>query len=444
MHNHLFLRSNSIAASLTMTRKKIFIIGQTWPEPTATAAGTRMMQLIECFLEQEWQIMFGSAAQKNSLSIDFLNSPVTPVEIELNNVSFDHILKGFDPDMVVFDRFLSEEQYGWRVRETCPAAIRILDTEDLHCLRKARELALDKSDKNWKAYLQNDIAKREIASIYRSDMSLIISKFEVDLLHEYFKVPVGLLHYLPFLPEPLNSDKIESLPGYEDRHHFMVLGNIKHTPTLDALKYLKRDIWPLIRKELPNAEVHVYGAYFNHHARAFHDERNGFLIKGWIADKKRCFTSSRVCLAPLRFGAGQKGKLLDAMYYGTPSVTTQIGSESMAVAEQWNGFVKNDAAPFALAAVTLYRDRAIWENACQKGFELLTSGFDKEKQCTMLLSRLNRISEGIKDHRKDNFTGSMLWHHLMTSSKYLSRWIELKNLSNNDVIDQQSPPADEQ
>ena len=76
----------------------------------------------------------------------------------------------------MFDRFMVEEQFGWRVAEQCPNALRILDTEDLHCLRKGREKAIKDQALFDKSYLFNDISKREIASIYRCDLSLLFQK----------------------------------------------------------------------------------------------------------------------------------------------------------------------------------------------------------------------------------------------------------------------------
>ena len=100
---------------------------------------------------------------------------------------------------MIFDRFTIEEQFGWRVVEQCPNALRILDTEDLHCLRRGRRMAFKDGKAFDRSYLINDTAKREIASIFRCDMNLIISEVEMTILKEEFKVDEQLLLYLPFL-----------------------------------------------------------------------------------------------------------------------------------------------------------------------------------------------------------------------------------------------------
>lgn len=417
-----------------MLNNRILIIGLIWPEPEATAAGSRMLQLIHFFIKQGYEISFASAGTKSDLSFDFSDLSVSCFDIELNNSSFDVILKKLDPAMVVFDRFLTEEQYGWRVQQTCPDAIRILDTEDLHFLRKSREMALKKGTDNWIQFIQNDTTKREIASIFRSDISLIISQFEYKLLQEEFNIDASLLFYLPFLVDVPGNQHLAELPEFDQRQHFMTIGNFRHQPNLDAVKYLHSHIWPLIRKELPDANLEVYGPYAPEAIKQLHKPQNGFLIKGWIADKKEAFAHSRICLAPLRFGAGQKGKLLDAMLYGTPSITSTIGAEGMEVATKWNGFIEDQTEIFASKAIQLYQDRTLWVNAQKTGYEILRRNYDKQTYEYQFNKKLKLLQKEIIRHRKSNFIGSLLSHHQHQSTKFMSKWIEAKNLLNDKII----------
>ena len=215
----------------------------------------------------------------------------------------------------------------------------------------------------------------------------------------------------------------------------MTIGNFKHQPNLDALKYLHSHIWPIIRKELPQAELNIYGAYAPEAVEQLHNPATGFLIKGWIADKKEAFIQSRICLAPLRFGAGQKGKLLDSMVYGTPSVTTTIGAEGMLNTSNWNGFIENEKEAFALKAVQLYQDQVLWNKAQKNGYALLQKNYDKKAYESTLVKRLESLGKDLDQHRKSNFTGAMLSHHLHQSTKFLSKWIETKNLLNDKIVE---------
>ena len=122
--------------------KQLLIIGHTFPEPSTTAAGSRMMQLIELFKEEKYQITFASTAAVSEKTANLQRQHISIENIKLNDVSFDEFIKKLNPEIVVFDRYITEEQFGWRVSENCPKALKILDTEDLHFLRKARQEAI--------------------------------------------------------------------------------------------------------------------------------------------------------------------------------------------------------------------------------------------------------------------------------------------------------------
>src|SRR5690606_22494590 len=121
--------------------QKLLIIGFVWPEPKSSAAGSRMMQLINAFQSFGYDITFASACAKTDNAFDLKTLNVQTETIQLNHSSFDDFIKQLQPDVVLFDRFMTEEQFGWRVAEHCPTAMRILDTEDLHGLRKGRQQA---------------------------------------------------------------------------------------------------------------------------------------------------------------------------------------------------------------------------------------------------------------------------------------------------------------
>ena len=119
---------------------------------------------------------------------------------------------------------------------------------------------------------------------------------------------------------------------------------------------MKQELWPLLKKELPNAALHVYGAYCPQKAVELNNVKDGFIVKGRAEDAHAVVLAARVVLAPLRFGAGIKGKLIDAMQCGTPSVTTSIGAEGMHANLNWNGFIEDDSSSFVKSAIKLYTD----------------------------------------------------------------------------------------
>ncbi len=412
--------------------KSIVIIGFVWPEPETTAAGTRILQLIEIFQKQDFKITFCSTALKTKNSYPLEKLGIETISITLNNRNFDDFIKKTNPTMVLFDRFLTEEQFGWRIAEICPNAIRILDTEDLHFLRKTRKQ--NKVNESLKLEdFNNDITKREMASIYRCDLSLIISKFELQLLTNLFKIDPEILLYIPFIFDALSANTINLQPTFDQRQDFMTIGNFKHEPNWNAVLHLKTTIWPLLKKEIPDAKLHVFGAYAPDKAKQLHNEKEGFLIEGWVENKQKAFENARVCLAPLQFGAGLKGKLIDSMLFGTPSVTTTIGAEGMHDSIPWNGFIADDPKEFVSNSVALYSSKEIWNQSQKNGYTIINQCYTKEVFETLFFDKLYKIEENLEKHRAKNFIGSMLLHHSLKSTKFLSKWIEEKNRNNQNL-----------
>lgn len=425
--------------------KTLLIVGYVWPEPNSSAAGSRMMELIHIFLQQHWSVIFASAASLSEHRADLLSIGVTEQAIELNNSSFDDYVAQLQPDAVMFDRFFTEEQFGWRVEQACPNALRILNTEDLHSLRHIRQKMLKQSQRPlhneidrqsvqpvlagsaelFEKMSEDDMSQREIAAIFRCDLTLIISEFEMDLLIKYFNVPERLLHYCPFLTT--TALEKSDLPDFTAREHFIAIGNFRHEPNWDSVCYLKYAIWPLIRSQLPFAQLHVYGAYPPPKALQLHKPQQGFHVKGWADDAINVIKQARVCLAPLRFGAGLKGKLMDAMRTGTPSVTTPIGAEGMCDGLAWGGAVASSAQGIAEAAIELYLNEPLWNMAQRQGFAILSEHLGKQDQAKLLVERLAELRETFLQERQQNFIGNMLRHHSHKSTQYMSQWIEAKN-----------------
>ena len=406
--------------------QQLLIIGYVWIEKT-TGAGNRMLQLLNVFKNQNYTITFATPAQKTENSLNLAELGVEEKSIELNSSSFDDFIKEQQPDVVLFDRFMMEEQFGWRVAEYCPKALRVLDTEDLHFLRKTRHQQLKKGKQfSTEALLKSEEAKREIAAILRCDMSLIISTYEMQLLKDVFKVDESILYHLPFLLSSIDEKVVKKWKSFEERQHFVFIGNFFHAPNVDAVLQLKT-IWKTIRKQLPEAELHIYGAYATQQIQQLHKPKEGFIIKGFAEDALEVVKSARVVLAPIRFGAGIKGKLTEAMECGTPSVTTSIGAEGMHENLPWNGFIEDDFEKFANKAIELYTYDILWKKSQQKGIAIINSIYDKEKLAFSFVNKIKEIQENLETHRTQNFLGSLLQHQTLQATKFMSKWIEEKN-----------------
>jgi len=414
---------------------KLLIIGYVWPEPNSSAAGLHMQTLMEVFISMGWHITFSSPAALSEHMLPLQEMGIDQAEIVLNCNSFDDFVRELAPDAVVFDRYMMEEQFGWRVAEHCPNALRILETCDLACLRDARQQHFKKHQRInpeiTQSLLFTEMAQREIAAIHRCDLSLIISEVEMDILRDLFRVDPGLLVYYPFLLDPVTPAEKEKLPSFEERQHFISIGNFRHAPNWDAVRFLKESLWPLIRKQLPKAELHIYGAYPPPKATALHNAKQGFLVKGWADSASEVMQQARINLAPVRFGAGLKGKLSDGMSYGTPSITTSIGAEGLNAELSWGGAISDDAQTLADAAVALYNNPAQWYEQQAQGFAVHNQRFNKTTHAVVLRNAIESTQNNLAQHRLNNFTGAMLQHHTLKSTKYMSQWIAEKNKKEN-------------
>ncbi|MFI3045519.1 glycosyltransferase family 4 protein [Pseudomonas coronafaciens] len=432
---------------------RLLIIGYVWPEPRSSAASGHMMQLIQCFLEQGWQITFASPATEGEHRADLVSLGIREVHIELNSSSFDVFVGELQPDIVLFDQFMIEEQFGWRVEQQCPDALRILETSDFQSLRHARHQMIKDAPDNLRDVFEHshsklfpliaatDLAQREVASLFRCDLNLMTSDVEIELLTSEFGVPASLLHWCPLM--------IDGVPDgfrpFAERAHFLSIGNFRHAPNWDAVLWMKTAIWPLIRQQLPDAQLHIYGAYTPPKAAALHKAAQGFHVKHWAEDALDVMSNARVCLVPLRFGAGIKGKLMDAMLCGTPSVTTPIGAEAMSGGLPWPGLIADSPESIAAAAVRLYQDQELWFEAQDAGRTLLQTRFQHRPHCDSLVARILALLDRLPAHRLANFTGSMLRHHHHKSTKYMAQWIEAKNRVRDESPTQALPetPASE-
>lgn len=420
---------------------KVLVIGYVWPEPRSSAASGHVMQILETFVTQGWDITFASPAGVGEHKADLASMGIVECAIELNSSSFDTFVSELAPDIVLFDQFMMEEQFGWRVEQHCPQALRVLETSDLQSLRHARHQRLkdrlkasdDLNDfaslfapdlpQEFALMADTDLAKREIAALLRCDLNLMVSPVEIELLIEQFKLPPSVLHWCPLMLDL----PTQAFVPFEDRAHFLSIGNFRHAPNWDAVLWMKTTLWPLIRQQLPGAQLHIYGAYTPPKATALHNPAQGFHVMNWAEDALQVMSAARICLAPLRFGAGIKGKLIDAMLCGTPNITTPTGAEGMAGGMPWPGAIAQTAQDLADAAVRLYQDQTRWTQAQDAGVALLAAHYRQSVHGPALIERLQQCRDNLKQLRQQNFLGAMLRHHQHKSTQYMSQWIEEKN-----------------
>lgn len=414
---------------------KILWITPIWPEITSSAAGVRTHQLLTILKRRGYEVTINSPCRTNAFRNALENERFSTVSYKPNDSEFDSYISSLNPNIVIFERFMIEEQFGWRVKEKCPDAVRILDTIDLHFLRRARERKLEHIEKDSLVpspllpyELRIDDSLREIAAIYRSDLSLILSKFEMDLLTSEFGVPEELMTLCRFSP-PLSRN----VSGFESRKNFVAIGNFRHAPNVDSYRILQSGLWKSIRQHIESLtgekpELHIYGAYVPREFMKLDNESEGFRIKGWSGNAQETLQQYRLNLAPLRFGAGIKGKILDGWAAGTPCVASSIAAEGMYEKTVFGGIIEDNIDLYVSKAARLYSDQSSWEESQKNGYYLLENLFAEEVIEKNFIEALGNCVKDRKERRMRNFIGDMLWYHQNRSTEYFSRWIEVKDM----------------
>lgn len=374
-----------------------------WPEPESSAAGVRTRELMESLLERGWEVHAWSPSKENAFSEALTRLGVHCRVQAPNDASADPELARLAPHAVIFDRFVMEEQFGWRVREACPRAALVVDTQDLHFVRRARERG--------EPFESGTDFVRELSSLYRADLALVVSAWERDLLLRY-GFPETQLEWLPLFA------RVESeIVPRSRREGLAFLGNFRHPPNLDGVKWLARELWPLVKEF--GVPLHLYGAYPPESVSALAQE--GIHVHGPVNDHRAALSRHVASLAPLRFGAGIKGKVLESWCTGTPVVGTPVAFEGMGKSV---GLEFVDAETFTSAVKRVTGDQEEWQRLSQEGLAHARECFGGHE--AHWAERLTRLVAEREDVREKNLVGRLLRHSQANATKYFSRWIEEK------------------
>ncbi len=420
-----------------------------WPQPSFSAASQRSLQLIQHLLDAGFEVIVSADGPflpglHGLQSLEAMGCRC--LRLRANDPEALEAISQIMPQVVLFDKFTTEEKFGWQVSLKAPQALRVLDTIDLHWLRKGREAQvkeLDRQDSGpWSdhsilkspgtsaliAQASGDLFERELASIYRCDTALLVSEVERDILQQWCQVPAYQLFTNQLCYQTL-ADFVPSSIEFTYRQNFYFIGNFRHTPNLDAVHWLKQILWPQIRQGIRDqgidGDLHVYGASSETQAhRALHDPKGGFHLKGHGTEID--FRRYRVNLAPLRFGAGIKGKIAEGWSYGVPAITTPVGAEGMHGALPFGGSVVSTTADFVAAAVASYTQEESWIQHSQAGLDVIRAGFSLDEQRIGFQNHIKDCLEKKLTLRQNNFMGRILNHQSMRATEYFSRWIQVK------------------
>ncbi len=340
-------------------RGRILVIDALTPTPDQDSGSLRMVNLLKLLVAEGWKVWFaaenllyheGYSEALQQLGVEVLHAPHVRDPIEWLTANGSLI------DAAVLSRHYIAERFLPLLREVAPRARIVFDTVDLHYLREQRaaELSGDRGARR----LADKTKLHELDIVRRADLTLVVSPVERELLER--ECPGKRVEVLSNVHELGPT----GLPA-EQRRDLLFVGGFGHPPNIDAVTWFVTEVWPRIAQALPDAKVHVVGSQMSDALKALGGER--VQMHGFVADLAPLLASARVSIAPLRYGAGVKGKINQAMAHGLPVVATPVAVEGMYLVPEEEVLVGDGATGFADAVVRLYRDPRLWQRLAEGG-----------------------------------------------------------------------------
>ncbi len=275
--------------------------------------------------------------------------------------------RGKDFDYVMISRHYVASNYRALLRRHCPQAKFIFDTVDLHYLREERMAELENS-----LPLKHTAAqtrRSELSVINAADATIVVSPVEKTVLQE--AAPNARVHVISNIHEVEGSRR-----PFAERKDIFFVGGYQHPPNIDAAKWFVGSIWPLVRRQLPDLEFHLIGSKAPEQVRAL--DGNGVRFHGFVKTLDPWLDGCRLAVAPLRYGAGIKGKVNMSMSRGQPVVATPMAVEGMFAESGRDVLIAETAEDFAAAIVRLYQDEELWNRVSAAGLENVRQYFSVE------------------------------------------------------------------
>jgi GT2 family glycosyltransferase len=367
------------------SRKLALIVDENIPKTDEDSGSVRMFRIIESLSRLGYKVTFfpynTTYNQKYAQPLQQMG-----VEVVYGGAHFLDFVReyGHYYDVVILSRPRMASFFLEYCRIFCKNAKLLYDTVDLHYLRLRRQAEYDDDKKKLLVLAQkHEVIEKHLMD--EADVTLVVSDVEKDVL-EKDGYRVDILSNIHEIDE--SAYKI----GYDERKDLLFVGGYSHPPNIDGIRWFVNDILPGIRKQLPDVKLIVVGSNMPDELRRELASRPGVVVKGFVEDLelKSLLARTRVFVAPLRYGAGVKGKIGQAIEHGTPVVSTSIGVEGMRLTTDSSCQVADNATHFAEKVVELYCNATQWVVIQQNAKQLVIDNFSPEKTVKDLRNILSR------------------------------------------------------
>ncbi|HUI30864.1 MAG TPA: glycosyltransferase [Candidatus Acidoferrales bacterium] len=355
-------------ASSRGIEKRILVIDPYLPLFDRAAGSLHLFNILKILRKMNYHITFISANGDlkarylpilEEMGIEtFAGDPDLTGNTRDRKIDYQKLFQERQFDFALIDFWYLAEYYLPMIKKFSPLTTVIIDTEDVHFVREMREAELKNDIELKKTAVENK--KRELAVYSKTDKLWVVTEEDKRALaQELSNKPIEI--------RPVIHEMREVQKGFENRSGILFVGNFNHTPNADAVEFFLKEIFPLVLNSLPDVQLYVVG---NNSRKIFRSlNSNNVTIVDYVEDLSEYYEKCRISIAPLRYGAGLKGKIIESLSYGVPVVTTSIGAEGTELQGGREIIIADDPTEMAGKIVRVLSDGEFWEMLSKNGLK---------------------------------------------------------------------------
>lgn len=365
------------------------IVDHCWPEPDRDSGSVDAINLVQQLLTLGFEVVYASAGsliqpprferelcELGAKTVSQTGPEATQKYIEDNRDIFS---------LIVLSRVSCGGAFFELIRYNCPDTKIIFNTVDLHFLREVRAAQLN-GDRNALAHAEQTRRREEFLT-GKADLTIVVSDVEAEILS--VAVPRA-----PILHLPLAREITLPTARFETRKRIGFIGGFSHQPNLDAVCWFLAEVWPLVRKKRPNMIFSIAGSALPENIAK---PEEGVVYEGPVDDLHGWFETLVMSVAPLRIGAGAKGKVVSSLTNGLPCVISAIAAEGMGLTDGITALVAGAPEIFAEKIIALAEDETLWHALSEKGLEYAQTHFSYQANLNKLHKALIGIGVPVND-----------------------------------------------
>jgi glycosyltransferase involved in cell wall biosynthesis len=374
-------------------RPKILIVDAFVPKPDQDSGSADLFWYMRIFHSFDYQVTFIAAFDEKPVKsyADALRRWGVRVlyAADLGGLNSLVMEEAKDAAVVLVQRVIVARHVIQPLRENAPDTKVVFVTVDLHYLREERAAIHERSAEALDYALS--LRREELRAMSLSDATIVVSRLESDIVKAI--LPNANVHRIPIPRLPARSTRT-----FAERSGVVFVGGFAHRPNIDAVMFLVKEIWPIVRQRLPGAELRVIGSNVTREVTALDNPATGVKIVGFVENLDEVLDVARVSVAPLRFGAGIKGKVVSSLFNGLPCVLSKVASEGMGLIDGEHVLEGETAEEIATAIVRLHEDPQLWQQIADAGFLAATGEYSVESVAAKFSDLLDSI--GLVDNKR--------------------------------------------